>query len=113
MFTTLGTGSTGPALWLVGLTETTGTTFPVASDADSTATGRMFGVRSMDGSCMVFQATDSVWVFPPFVTSLTAELKGNLGLFLKIFKFFALSDRKNADFDPGISIEVDSSFVRI
>jgi len=34
------------------------------------------------------QATEFVWVYPPFVRLLTAEMHGDLALFLKLRTFF-------------------------
>jgi len=36
---------------------------------------------------MVRQASEWVWVFSPFVDTITAEIRGYLGLFLKYLNF--------------------------
>ena len=49
----------------------------------------------MAGSVMVLQTAECVRVYPPFVLFLTAELRGNLGLFFKKTNFFYFSPPKN------------------
>jgi hypothetical protein len=60
-------------------------------EANSAVIGRKLGDRSRGGICMLFTAAEWVWAFPPFVSLLTAEMRGYLGLFQKILVFFEIT----------------------
>jgi hypothetical protein len=69
------------------LTGATGMTTPAFDNTASTATGRKFGVRSMEGIDTLFQLVGPLrllWVVDvPFITT---DLGGYLGLFSNSFE---------------------------